>query len=643
MDYEAGADIFKGWTVTGKGKEGAAGSFYEIRKKHCGRTIKKGLKVLQVPGYIAADVVKQTFLLIQMKDLPGIAKYEAYQVFDRGSSCLEIAIRTQLYTPLPEYQKTHVLHREDIWQMARELCAALDAGWQRGLFHGHITPENVLVDQKGHFFLSDFGMAELTHRNMWSSQPFAESERDVCELGILLQSAGNLSVDNVEDPFANVLKRACSTDPEEHFCSAGEMLRELNAIPKKIYQKAYRITIPGKRQFQHKCLAASALGISAFLTVAVLSFQGLIPQKLQQENMLELSDEIENLPSYSEEDFRPVAELLGEEELKLLQIIRDGLTCFNQAELRETRVEELVRKSSGEEQYSINTIITVDESVQKVRKEEQYSSSTTPDIHFYTVEDGKDYMYDTYFGYDEERKDYRDQDERVYLDETAPAGMRYGFFAADQELCGGELENEEKYGYISCEVREKSNKNGVLHIEVEYLRMWKTPYTRENVMESNEISEEDLSIYNQGEQVVSDYARLMEQNRKRGSRVTWNYWIDVENHIVVQSRKVSREQETLEEYDAFLELYKMRTYLNAYKELIMQGNSEWEARRRAEESVKRVDETQPAYDERSYSDRLTTSYLTGENCTEMTGFPSSYRDISYAEVQDRLNQTLYGD
>lgn len=46
MDYEAGADIFKGWTVTGKGKEGAAGSFYEIRKKHCGRTIKKGLKVL---------------------------------------------------------------------------------------------------------------------------------------------------------------------------------------------------------------------------------------------------------------------------------------------------------------------------------------------------------------------------------------------------------------------------------------------------------------------------------------------------------------------------------------------------------------------------------------------------------------------
>ena len=69
MDYEAGADIFKGWTVTGKGKEGAAGSFYEIRKKHCGRTIKKGLKVLQVPGYIAADVVKQTFLLIQMKDL----------------------------------------------------------------------------------------------------------------------------------------------------------------------------------------------------------------------------------------------------------------------------------------------------------------------------------------------------------------------------------------------------------------------------------------------------------------------------------------------------------------------------------------------------------------------------------------------
>lgn len=120
--------------------------------------------MLQVPGYIAADVVKQTFLLIQMKDLPGIAKYEAYQVFDRGSSCLEIAIRTQLYTPLPEYQKTHVLHREDIWQMARELCAALDAGWQRGLFHGHITPENVLVDQKGHFFLSDFGMAELTHR-----------------------------------------------------------------------------------------------------------------------------------------------------------------------------------------------------------------------------------------------------------------------------------------------------------------------------------------------------------------------------------------------------------------------------------------------------------------------------------------------
>ena len=352
--------------------------------------------------------------------------------------------------------------------------------------------------------------------------------------------------------------------------------------------------------------------------------------------------EAEQLPVYSEEDIRPAAELLDQEETELLAMIEDGIDQFNENALREIRTEDTAKTAMGEESYSLNTILTIDEGKQMIREEESYSDFSA-DIVFYTVEDGKDYMYDTYYGYDEERKDYRDLDERILLDETAPDGIRYGALTADQRLCNGMLSREDEAGLIDCQVKERSRENGVVHIEIELQYLWLDEYTINSVLETYGIKEEDLQLYDQGREIIERYTKLQEHDRKQGNRVTWHYWIEEEGHGLVQSRSVERMPEAEELYECRTELYRMQTYIRSYNNFLEQGSSELEARRGTDEDIKKFDENQEAYEDRIYSTRMTKAYLIGEACGEMTGFPADYRDITYLEVQERLKRDLYGD
>lgn len=642
MKYVSGAKVFGCWTVERVIREDRCVTICEIRRMKGRKREKRVMKVVHVPGYLLKDAVRAAYLLTTLKGQTGIAEYEAYQTEKLGDEGYDLRIRMKKYQSFHEYQKEHPIRKGEVWQIALELGEGLETARHRGISHGMIGPEYILADQKGHFLLSDFGMAPFLRETTWTGDAWEDPAKDVYDLGCLLKILLNEKEEKDQDAFERVITKASSNSQEERYPHAGAMLYDLKQIPKRDYQEAWKQTQRGRQRMPRRLAATAAGGVAVLLIGTWAVFQYVLPEAEKKEKVMELSLEAEQLPVYSEEDIRPAAELLDQEETELLAMIEDGIDQFNENALREIRTEDTAKTAMGEESYSLNTILTIDEGKQMVREEDSYSDFSA-DIVFYTVEDGKDYMYDTYYGYDEERKDYRDLDERILLDETAPDGIRYGALTADQRLCNGMLSREDEAGLIDCQVKERSRENGVVHIEIELQYLWLDEYTINSVLETYGIKEEDLQLYDQGREIIERYTKLQEHDRKQGNRVTWHYWIEEEGHGLVQSRSVERMPEAEELYECRTELYRMQTYIRSYNNFLEQGSSELEARRGTDEDIKKFDENQEAYEDRIYSTRMTKAYLIGEACGEMTGFPADYRDITYLEVQERLKRDLYGD
>lgn len=642
MKYVSGAKVFGCWTVERVIREDRCVTICEIRRMKGRKREKRVMKVVHVPGYLLKDAVRAAYLLTTLKGQTGIAEYEAYQTEKLGDEGYDLRIRMKKYQSFHEYQKEHPIRKGEVWQIALELGEGLETARHRGISHGMIGPEYILADQKGHFLLSDFGMAPFLRETTWTGDAWEDPAKDVYDLGCLLKTLLNEKEEKSQDAFERVITKASANSQEERYPHAGAMLYDLKQISKRDYQEAWKQTQRGRQRMLRRLAATAAGGVAVLLIGTWAVFQYVLPEAEKKEKVMELSLEAEQLPVYSEEDIRPAAELLDQEETELLAMIEDGIDQFNENALREIRTEDTAKTAMGEESYSLNTILTIDEGKQMIREEESYSDFSA-DIVFYTVEDGKDYMYDTYFGYDEERKDYRDLDERILLDETAPEGIRYSALTADQRLCNGMLSREDEAGLIDCQVKERSRENGVVHIEIELQYLWLDEYTIDSVLETYGIKEEDLQLYDQGREIIERYTKLQEHDRKQGNRVTWHYWIEEEGHGLVQSRRVERMPETEELYECRTELYRMQTYIRSYNNFLEQGSSELEARRGTDEDIKKFDENQEAYEDRIYSTRMTKAYLIGEACGEMTGFPADYRDITYLEVQERLKRDLYGD
>lgn len=642
MKYVSGAKVFGCWTVERVIREDRCVTICEIRRMKGRKREKRVMKVVHVPGYLLKDAVRAAYLLTTLKGQTGIAEYEAYQTEKLGDEGYDLRIRMKKYQSFHEYQKEHPIRKGEVWQIALELGEGLETARHRGISHGMIGSEYILADKKGQFFLSDFGMAPFLRETTWTGNAWDDPAKDVYDLGCFLKIFLNEKEEKSQDAFERVITKASANSQEERYPHAGAMLYDLKQIPKRDYQEAWKQTQRGRQRMLRRLAATAAGGAAVLLIGTWVVFQYVLPEAEKKEKVMELSLEAEQLPVYSEEDIRPAAELLDQEETELLTMIEDGIDQFNENALREIRTEDTAKTAMGEESYSLNTILTIDEGKQMVREEESYSDFSA-DIVFYTVEDGKDYMYDTYFGYDEERKDYRDLDERILLDETAPEGIRYSALTADQRLCNGMLSREDEAGLIDCQVKERSRENGVVHIEIELQYLWLDEYTIDSVLETYGIKEEDLQLYDQGREIIERYTKLQEHDRKQGNRVTWHYWIEEEGHGLVQSRRVERMPETEELYECRTELYRMQTYIRSYNNFLEQGSSELEARRGTDEDIKKFDENQEAYEERIYSTRMTKAYLIGEACGEMTGFPADYRDITYLEVQERLKRDLYGD
>jgi WD40 repeat protein/DNA-binding SARP family transcriptional activator len=112
-----------------------------------------------------------------------------------------------------------------------QIAPALDAAHRQWVVHRDIRPENLLFDEDGNAYLSDF--ANLAARQTGTS---ATAATDICHLGLVAHEmlAGRLSrsgppSEEVPADVANVIDRATSDDPNERHPDASSFADDLRS------------------------------------------------------------------------------------------------------------------------------------------------------------------------------------------------------------------------------------------------------------------------------------------------------------------------------------------------------------------------------------------------------------------------------
>jgi serine/threonine protein kinase len=123
------------------------------------------LKFLRIEGLNEVEVArfKREAEILGRLSHPGIAHVYGVGLGESDQGALPwIAMEYVPGEPLCEYVSGRALDLSDLVGLFAELCDAVQHAHEKGIVHRDLKPSNILVDERGHVRVLDFGVARLT-------------------------------------------------------------------------------------------------------------------------------------------------------------------------------------------------------------------------------------------------------------------------------------------------------------------------------------------------------------------------------------------------------------------------------------------------------------------------------------------------
>ena len=109
---------------------------------------------------VVSDFVSEIQLMESFKGVQNIVSVEDYKVVEKTDEVgWDIYIRMELLTPFNSYISDKTMSEEDVIKLGVDICTALELCAERNVIHRDIKPQNIFINQFGHFKLGDFGIA----------------------------------------------------------------------------------------------------------------------------------------------------------------------------------------------------------------------------------------------------------------------------------------------------------------------------------------------------------------------------------------------------------------------------------------------------------------------------------------------------
>ncbi len=226
---------------------------------------------------IVSDFVGEIQLMESFKGVQNIVSVEDYKVVEHTDRVgYTILIRMELLTPLNAFIGDDLLPEKAVAKLGVDICSALEICAMKNVIHRDIKPENIFINQFGDYKLGDFGVARklenvagsLSQKGTFNYMA-PEIEKgarynatvDIYSLGLVLYRFMNrkllpfltprtqmspnertnavrrrLSGEALPPPvdaspqMAEVILKACASNPADRFQSAKQMKQALTAV-----------------------------------------------------------------------------------------------------------------------------------------------------------------------------------------------------------------------------------------------------------------------------------------------------------------------------------------------------------------------------------------------------------------------------
>ena len=217
--------------------------------------------------------------MVSLRGKANIVSYEEHKVIPKDqNSGYDLFLRMELLKSVPKYIKEikRTLQRNEVIQLGIDIAGALETLENRNFVHRDVKPDNIFIDDEGHFKLGDFGTARVLEAtgnastkagtpNYMAPEVYTKSVQydqtvDIYSLGIVLyrylnngylpfMSETEISPDaalvkrirgeqmqppcNADAELARIILKACAFEAKDRYQNAKDLKKDLARCQEK--------------------------------------------------------------------------------------------------------------------------------------------------------------------------------------------------------------------------------------------------------------------------------------------------------------------------------------------------------------------------------------------------------------------------